>query len=505
MRRLDTDRLSPGAARVIRRAWGLARLRGIEEVPADSLWDALRQEEGLSREWLESAGIVHPEPIELSHTPALPPARMLSDGTSAAVAEADRAVREFGRHGLLGSEHLLYGLLATDEGRRAEAEAAGLALAEVRRRIEEESGFSSAPLASDVELSDAVPGAEDEAVALRIVDASLNRVAEGLRTAEDFARFGLSDAALCEDLKRLRHALVEPGRRLSLEERAAVRDVAGDVGTDITVPTERTRGTPAEAALANLRRACESLRSAEEYAKTRDGEVASMLEAVRYGAYDAERRLVRLLDARRRLEDARLCVLLGLRGLPMRWETVAEAALAGGADMIQLREKEAGDGELLEAAHRLRDMTRAAGALLIVNDRPDLAALSGADGVHVGQDDLPCGAARRVAGSRRLVGVSTHSVEDAEAARREGADYLGVGPVFPSQTKSFEAFAGLDYVRQAAALPTPAFAIGGVTPENVGRVIDAGLGRVAVSRSVTHAETPERAARQLAEALRGGA
>ena len=502
MRHFDDDRFSAGAARVIRRAWGLARLRGMETVPADSFWDALQQEDGVAREWLESFGIVHPEPLTLSHMPAMPPVRMLSDDTQAAVAEADRIVREFGRHGVIGSEHLLYGVLATDQTRREAVAAEGLTLDEVTRRISEATGFSAEPLASDLKLSDSLASVDDRPVSLRVTDASLNRVAKGLRTVEDYCRFALDDASLTAALKTLRHDLRPVQRRVSPEERAAVRDVTGDVGTDIMTPTELARGTAADVARANLRRVCESLRSAEEYAKTLDGEVARMLETLRYRAYDVERRVLRLLESRQRLADARLYLLLGLQDLPMRWQTLADAALAGGVDVIQLREKNAGDRQLLDAARHLRKVTRAAGALLIINDRPDLAVMADADGVHLGQDDLPVAAVRRVVGARRLIGVSTHRPEDAEEATREGADYLGVGPTFPSQTKSFEQFAGLEYVRHAAALAVPAFAIGGITPDNVDQVTAAGLRRVAVSRAITHAEIPEQAARRLAAAVR---
>ena len=506
MRHFDSDRFSAAATRVIRRAWGLARLRGLESVPSGSFWDALLQEDGVAREWLEQSGLRHPDPIRLDHVPALPPVRMLDEGPRAAVAEAERLARELGRHTIVGSEHLLYGLLATDAERAAEMAAAGLPLDEVKRRLLAESGFTTEPVKADVVLDDSTPAADDGPVALRIVDASLNRVAEGLRAVEDFTRFGLNDGRLSEDCKRLRHDLVPAQRRLSLEDRATVRDVPGDVGTDITVPTERTRGTPADTALANVRRVCESLRSAEEYAKTQDGEVASMLEAIRYRAYDLERRLVRRLETHRRLEDVRLYLLLGVHDLPLSYDRIAEAALSGGVDAIQLRDKQAGDRELLDAAVRLRDLTRRSNALLFVNDRPDIAVMADADGVHVGQDDLPVGAARKVVGSRRLVGLSTHSVEQAVEAASLGADLIGVGPTFPSETKSFETFPGLDLVHAVAESPTPpAFAIGGVTPENVSRVVDAGLRRVAVSRAVTHADVPEKAARMLAAAVRGDA
>jgi thiamine-phosphate pyrophosphorylase len=152
----------------------------------------------------------------------------------------------------------------------------------------------------------------------------------------------------------------------------------------------------------------------------------------------------------------------------------------------------------LELATRLREWTLAAGVLFIVNDRPDLAAIVGADGVHLGQDDLPIAKVRRIVGSNALIGVSTHSIEQARQAVLEGADYLGVGPVFASNTKAFTEFPGLDYVRKAAVeIRTPWFAIGGISLDNIGEVTTAGATRVAVSSAIGAAADPASAAREL--------
>ncbi len=141
--------------------------------------------------------------------------------------------------------------------------------------------------------------------------------------------------------------------------------------------------------------------------------------------------------------------------------------------------------------------------LLIVNDRPDLAVLCGADGVHVGQDELTVRDARRIVGANRLVGVSTHSIEQARAAVLDGADYLGVGPVFVSQTKSFDALAGLEFVSQAAAeIGLPWYAIGGISPQNVREVCDAGATRVAVSSVICTARDPQVVASSLVSSVR---
>jgi len=185
---------------------------------------------------------------------------------------------------------------------------------------------------------------------------------------------------------------------------------------------------------------------------------------------------------------------------------VLAAALAGGVDLFQLRDKAASDDELLAAAEEAKGLCQAAGALFLVNDRPDLAAAAHADGVHVGQDDEPVAAARAVVGTGRIVGLSTHSIAQAEAAARSGADYIAVGPVHATPTKEGRPPIGLEPVRHAAAqVGVPWFAIGGIDAGNVDEVVAAGAARIVVVRAIAEAADPERAARALREAVSVGA
>ncbi len=178
------------------------------------------------------------------------------------------------------------------------------------------------------------------------------------------------------------------------------------------------------------------------------------------------------------------------------------AALSAGVKLIQMREKSLPDREFIEHARRLRAWTSDANALLIVNDRPDIAVLAEADGVHIGQEELSVRDARRIVGPDRLIGVSTHNIEQARQAVLDGADYLGVGPTFPSGTKSFESFAGLDFIRQVAAeISLPWFAIGGVDANTITAVMDAGARRIAVSGAILTATDPHAAASELLKAL----
>src|SRR5215204_3697757 len=184
-------------------------------------------------------------------------------------------------------------------------------------------------------------------------------------------------------------------------------------------------------------------------------------------------------------------------------QEVAAAALRGGADMAQLRDKEADDERLLDSATRLRELCSATGALFWVNDRPDLAVAAGADGVHVGQEDLPVAEARTAVGADGLVGVSTHSPTQLSSALASEADQISVGPVWATPTKEGRPAAGLEYVREAAATAgdRPWFAIGGIDAGNLAEVLEAGARRVVVVRAIRDSADPEAAARALRERL----
>ena len=207
-----------------------------------------------------------------------------------------------------------------------------------------------------------------------------------------------------------------------------------------------------------------------------------------------------LAEARERLKRARLYLVVEAAA-----EHLLPAALRGGVDMVQLRDKELDDDSLLEAATRFRSVCHEHGALFWINDRPDLALAAGADGVHVGQDDSPPGAVREQVGERLLIGLSTHSPEQFDAALASEADQLSVGPVWATPTKPGRPAAGLGYVRHAAAHggERPWFAIGGIDEANVGEVVEAGARRVVVVRAIRDAADPEQAARRLREALPG--
>jgi thiamine-phosphate pyrophosphorylase len=253
---------------------------------------------------------------------------------------------------------------------------------------------------------------------------------------------------------------------------------------------------------AALKRLEEGLRSLEEYGKVISPRIGEAVEKIRYRAYTIEKAVLLGSFAREQLASARLYVLLtgATCAAGIEW-TIAEAA-EGGAAIVQLREKELSDRELLQRARDVRIWTRKAGVLFIVNDRPDIARLAEADGVHLGQDDMPVREARRILGPEALVGVSTHDIEQVRQAVLDGASYIGIGPCFATKTKTIKKLAGLEFVRAAMKeTKLPAFAIGGITLETIGKVAGAGAQRVAVSSAVAESDDPKAVALALLAAL----
>jgi thiamine-phosphate pyrophosphorylase len=337
---------------------------------------------------------------------------------------------------------------------------------------------------------------------LRIIDANANRASEGLRVVEEYVRFVLDDRHLTGLCKQLRHDLTDSLADISADARCTARDTQGDVGTDVTTPQEFQRNSASDVVTANLNRVEQSLRCLEEYAKALYPAVALKIEPLRYRVYTLQRAISITASSRQRLEQASLYVLLD--GGPSR-DALAELArslIDAGVHILQLRDKRLNDRLLLDRARLLRELTRGSGTLLIINDRPDIAALSDADGVHVGQEELSVKDARTIVGADKLVGVSTHSIHQARQAVLDGANYIGAGPTFPSGTKHFDNFPGLGFLRAVAAeITLPAFAIGGISETNLPEVLAAGICRIAVSGAVTQAVDPSAVARQLVAAL----
>jgi len=338
---------------------------------------------------------------------------------------------------------------------------------------------------------------------LRIIDANFNRAREAMRVMEEYVRFVLDDAGLTAAIKEMRHAVTHEVERMSARADAGgpaivYRDIAGDVGREITTESEYHRADAAQVVVAAGKRLSEALRAIEEYGKTIDASFAGAIEKLRYQGYEIERRLALTTQARQRFGHLRLYVLLTEEFCEGGWFETAEAALRGGADCLQLREKKLSDRELLDRAKRLVNLCREHGAMLMINDRPDVAVASGAHGVHLGQEDLPVSAARRIVPATCVIGVSTHTLEQVQSAAEQAPDYIAVGPMFDSPTKPQNHIAGPAMLVEARKLTSlPLVAIGGISEANAVTVLAAAPCCLCVCQAVITQIDVEAAARRL--------
>ncbi len=526
-----------GAARALERAGRLARIaEAVDVAPKHLLW-ALSREESRASELLGQHGLGEEairtlfafvrsetdDPAENESDPPVP--MMLSSMLSDVVREARQLAWQSGGDIEAGTEQLLMALLTVDLEVAKTLATYGLSREQLSAILQAESGQLGMPIAADFAIHWTEPTSSDRTDTLRVLDAAANRAREGLRVIEDFVRFSLDDAHLSRLLKELRHELTERLSDLDRLGLVGARDTLGDVGTQIKTKREQTRRSPWDIVVANCRRVEEALRTLEEFSKlVIGGEVTSghdlgagqsphlrladprlsgHLEQVRYRLYTIEKALCTTLASRERLSGCDVYFLVTESLCHHGSGPAVRQALSAGVRIVQLREKELSDRRLLESARRIRQWTREADALFIMNDRADLAVLADADGVHVGQDELTVREARRIVGPQRLVGASTHTIEQARQAALDGADYLGVGPCFATGTKSFEQLAGLDFVRQVALeITLPWFAIGGINGSNIAAVRDAGVSRIAVSSAICASTTPGQTATELIESLR---
>ncbi|MFN5220704.1 MAG: thiamine phosphate synthase [Cyanobacteriota bacterium] len=337
----------------------------------------------------------------------------------------------------------------------------------------------------------APPDQQTDAVA-RLLDANLDRAREGLRVIEDWCRFGLDRADLVARTKDMRQRL----GGLHLDRYKLARNAATDPAAGLGHPAQGQRPLAAQVVAANAARGQEALRVLEEFGRHEPGHQPGALAAtaaeLRYALYDLEVELLRAdRDGPRRRALLARCHLYLVTGPVPDLEARVERALEAGLRLVQYRAKEqAGleDRTRLEQARALRALCARHGALFLINDRIDLALAVDADGVHLGQGDLPPAIARQLLGPDRLIGRSTHAIDQLRQAVADGCDYVGVGPVTATPTKPGREPVGLDYVRQAAAESSiPFFAIGGIEAANLELVRSAGASRVAVVRAITAA------------------
>ncbi len=337
----------------------------------------------------------------------------------------------------------------------------------------------------------------------RIIDANFNRAREALRVMEDHARFMLDHESLAKRLKVVRHELTSAVTSGITDALMIARDTPGDVGTSNETESEYRRGDAESVVQAAGKRLSEALRVIEEYAKTFDETTARRVEQLRYSGYELEKELGLHMRAREAFGDVHLYVLIteSLCKQPLS-AVIKSVSESVGRCYFQLREKGLGDAELLDRAGVFVQCCRDAGAISIINDRCDIAIASGADGVHVGQDDLSIDTVRQIAGAELLVGISTHSVEQARVAMAQRPDYVAVGPMFATPLKPDSDVAGPQCMRQVAELTSlPKVGIGGINADNAGDVFDAGADCVAVCTAIVASDKPGEVSRAIVDAL----
>jgi thiamine-phosphate pyrophosphorylase len=343
---------------------------------------------------------------------------------------------------------------------------------------------------------------------LRMIDANLNRSREGLRVLEDIARFLLNDAELSQRLKTLRHDLARETKSLSigiLSQRDSEHDVGRPLPSkerELDMKTTSLRGL-SDLVTANAKRVEESLRVIEELAKLPD--ISSMLnsarfEQARFSLYTLERDLISRISRWDKIERiSGLYAILDRQFLAGRDDLdIASQIIEGGARIIQLRDKQSKKGELLLVAQKLKKLCRQAGILFIINDYLDLAMAIDADGLHIGQEDLPLPVVRRELPIDKIVGCSVTTVSQAIKAQNEGVDYIAVGSIFPTTTKKEATVVGVDILKELKRMmSTPLVAIGGINQNNIGEVVATGADAIAVISAVLGEKDVKEAVQKL--------
>jgi thiamine-phosphate pyrophosphorylase len=343
-----------------------------------------------------------------------------------------------------------------------------------------------------------------ERAAYRILDANFNRAREALRVMEEYCRFALNCGPLSERAKGLRHELCATVGRLDGGKLIAGRDTQGDVGVGQRSEGQLERATVRDCFTAAARRLTEALRALAEMAQLVDKSVADAVERLRYEAYTLEKDIMLFSEPAEKFNRVKLYVIV-TSNLPAEALALASKCATGGADCLQLRAKDIPDDRLFALAVEFVEICREMGALSIINDRADVATAAGADGVHLGQNDLPVPQVRRLQLAPLIIGKSTHSLKELEAALPTLPSYVSLGPAFTTPTKPGIEVAGSEYIREGleklAGTGISHVAIGGITLDNVEQVIAAGAQRVAVCSTVTKAADPAEACRRLKERI----
>lgn len=346
----------------------------------------------------------------------------------------------------------------------------------------------------------------------RIIDANINRAMEGIRVIEDILRFELDERIITSKLKNLRSDLKKTldSTGISTSQLLKARDSKKDVGADLYTPGEGSRASVGEIITSSFKRVEESLRVLEESSKLLDPKFGKKFKDIRYKVYDLEKvisslisNLQSLVSKERKLNFDLYVITDPDAGRGRSHEQIVKAVIASGVKIVQLRDKGAGRKQYFSHAKKIARITKDAGVAFIINDYVDICRAVDADGVHLGQDDLPVSVARSILGEEKIIGVSTHSLKQAIKAKRDGADYISVGPIYPTPSKEGMLPVGVSLLKKVKQkVKIPIVAIGGINESNIYNVRKAGVGRVGVIRAVVSADNITSTTKRLRSRLK---
>ncbi len=332
----------------------------------------------------------------------------------------------------------------------------------------------------------------------QLIDANLDRAREGLRVIEDWCRFVIKRKDLVIMLKDFRHQLGGQHKR----KYKKARSITSDPGKGLNHPSQLDRDSSIQIVLANFARVQEALRVLEEFSRGGNNQLSTISSKIRYEIYEIEKEVLitsEKYELKSLLKKSKLCLIT--RHDANLIEIVSHAVKAG-VTMVQFRSKEDEDSKKIEQAKELANICKEHNALFIVNDRVDIAIEVDADGVHLGQEDFPLASARNLLGKDKLIGLSTHSIAQIKEATRQGCDYIGIGPVFTTNSKPNKKPIGLKLLKEAAKETyLPCFAIGGINNQNIDDVLANGVNRVAVIDAIMNSTDSSNASKQLLEKL----
>ena len=313
-----------------------------------------------------------------------------------------------------------------------------------------------------------------ERTTYRIIDANYNRAREALRTAEDYCRFTLNSTQFYDRAKELRHKLSGVLSRLDYVTLLVNRDTRFDVGVNRSVEGQLSRVKLRDCFIAGCKRLTEALRTIAEYARTIDSSVADDIENIRYEAYSFEKDVVIFSETSNKFRNINLYVII-TSDIPVEIINLTTKCAKNGADCIQLRTKNINDESLFAIAEEFVKICRSEGVYSVINDRVDIAVATGADGIHLGSDDVPVECARKLQLSPLIIGKTTHSPEELRNAVKSGPTYVSLGPIFSTGTKPDLNPVGMNYIQESLSVLKEAavghVAIGGITLDNVDDVI----------------------------------